>query len=413
MPFLHERLPNGLDVIAETSESAVSTSVGFFVMTGSRDESDALWGTSHFLEHMIFKGTPEIPGDAINRRFDDMGASVNAFTSEEDTVYYASVLPEQQHEAVDLVARMMRPALRDEDFETEKLVILEEIRMYDDQPPFGADELCRAAFFGTHPLGRSVLGTADSIRGLPVAAMRDYHRRRYAPGTMVLAASGAVDFPALVESAKRLCGDWEPVTASERLVSVSPREAARPGRERIVRPAAALDYAVWMVAGPDEHDPDRHAARLLSVVLGDSSGSRLYWGLVDSGEAEQAACIHQDFLDAGLFITQLSCDAADVEELTERIAGIYATAASGGIPPAEFERAQNKLASRVVLGGEKPRRRLFEVGLDWSHCRTYRSVGDNLRIVEQITLDDVHRVLETWPLDAPAAAVVAGPGSGG
>jgi predicted Zn-dependent peptidase len=134
VPFLHERLPNGLDVIAETSESAVSTSVGFFVMTGSRDESDALWGTSHFLEHMIFKGTPEIPGDAINRRFDDMGASVNAFTSEEDTVYYASVLPEQQHEAVDLVARMMRPALRDEDFETEKLVILEEIRMYDDQP---------------------------------------------------------------------------------------------------------------------------------------------------------------------------------------------------------------------------------------------------------------------------------------
>ena len=363
MPFLHERLPNGLDVIAETSESAVSTSVGFFVMTGSRDESDALWGTSHFLEHMIFKGTPEIPGDAINRRFDDMGASVNAFTSEEDTVYYASVLPEQQHEAVDLVARMMRPA--------------------------------------------------HSIRGLPVAAMRDYHRRRYAPGTMVLAASGAVDFPALVESAKRLCGDWEPVTAPERLVSVSPRAAARPGRERIVRPAAALDYAVWMVAGPDEHDPDRHAARLLSVVLGDSSGSRLYWGLVDSGEAEQAACIHQDFLDAGVFITQLSCDAADVDELTERIAGIYATAASGGIPPAEFERAQNKLASRVVLGGEKPRRRLFEVGLDWSHCRTYRSVGDNLRIVEQITLDDVHRVLETWPLDAPAAAVVAGPGSGG
>jgi predicted Zn-dependent peptidase len=162
MPFLHERLPNGLDVIAETSAAAVSTSVGFFVATGSRDESDDVSGVSHFLEHMVFKGTPDISGDEINHRFDAMGASANAFTSEEDTVYYASVLPEQQHEAVELLAAMMRPALRDTDFDTEKLVILEEIRMYDDQPPFGADDRCRAAFFGRHPLARSVLGTVDA-----------------------------------------------------------------------------------------------------------------------------------------------------------------------------------------------------------------------------------------------------------
>ena len=409
MPFLHERLPNGLDVIAETSASAVSTSVGFFVATGSRDETDDVSGVSHFLEHMVFKGTAEISGDEINHRFDAMGASANAFTSEEDTVYYASVLPEQQHEAVELLAAMMRPALRDPDFDTEKLVILEEIRMYDDQPPFGADDRCRAAFFGSHPLGRSVLGTVESITALPAAAMRDYHRRRYAADGMVLAASGAIDFPALVESAKRLCGDWEPAEPATRRRPQPPREAARPGTERIVKASAALDYAVWMVAGPDEFHADRHAARLLAMALGDSSGSRLYWSLVDTGEAEQAACLHQDYLDAGLFVTQLSCDAADIDALRERIAGVYAAAAAQGLEWAEFERARNKLASRVVLGGEKPRRRLFEVGLDWSHARAYRSVADQLRLVEEVTLDDVHRVLETWPLDAPAAAVVAGP----
>ena len=409
MPFLHERLPNGLDVIAETSSAAVSTSVGFFVATGARDERDDISGASHFLEHMIFKGTPEISGDEINHRFDAMGASVNAFTSEEDTVYYASVLPEQQHDAVDLLARMMRPALRAEDFETEKLVILEEIRMYDDQPPFGADDRCRAAWFGGHPLSRSVLGTVESIGQLPVEAMRDYHRRRYAPGTMVLAASGAVDFHALVESARRLCDDWEPVAAAERRIAERPRAAALPGTERIVRPAAALDYAVWMVAGPDEFDPDRHAARLLATMLGDASGSRLYWGLVDTGEAEHAACLHHDFLDAGLFVTQLTCDADDVATLRERIADIYA-AASRGLEREEFARGRNKLASRVVLGGEKPRRRLFDVGLEWSHARIYRSVADQLRLVEGVTLDDVHRVLHAWPLDAPAAAVIAGPG---
>lgn len=413
MPFLHERLPNGLDVIAETSAAAVSTSVGFFVATGSRDESDDVSGVSHFLEHMVFKGTPDISGDEINHRFDAMGASANAFTSEEDTVYYASVLPEQQHEAVELLAAMMRPALRDTDFDTEKLVILEEIRMYDDQPPFGADDRCRAAFFGRHPLARSVLGTVDSITQLPVQSMRDYHRRRYAPGNTVLAASGAIDFAALVESAKRLCGDWEPSPPRDRRLPQPPRAAAHPGTERIVKASAALDYAVWMVAGPDEFHADRHAVRLLTVLLGDSSGSRLYWGLVDTGEAEHAACLHQDYLDAGLFVTQLSCDAADVETLRERVAGIYAAASSEGVERAEFERARNKLASRVVLGGEKPRRRLFEVGLDWSHARTYRSVADQLRLVEDVTLDDVHRVLRAWPLDAPAAAVIAGPDEAG
>ncbi|MBU6309339.1 MAG: insulinase family protein [Planctomycetes bacterium] len=409
MPFLHERLANGLDVVAETSDAAVSTSIGFFVATGSRDENDDVSGVSHFLEHMVFKGTPGISGDEINHRFDAMGASANAFTSEEDTVYYASVLPEQQHEAVELLAAMMRPALRDADFDTEKLVILEEIRMYDDQPPFGADDRCRASYFGRHPLARSVLGTVESITRLPVEAMRDYHRRCYAPGNTVLAASGAIDFPALVESAQRLCGDWEPAAPLERRLPHPPRQAAHPGVERIVKASAALDYAVWMVAGPDEFHADRHAARLLAMLLGDASGSRLYWGLIDTGEAEQAACLHQDYLDAGLFVTQLSCDAADVETLRERIAAIYATAATEGLERAEFERARNKLASRVVLGGEKPRRRLFEVGLDWSHARTYRSVSDQLRLVEAVTLDDAHRVLNAWPLDAPAAVVIAGP----
>jgi len=410
MPFLHERLENGLDIVAETSAGSLSTSVGFFVRTGARDETDDVWGVSHFLEHMVFKGTPDLSADEINQAFDLLGASANAFTSEEDTVYYATVLPEQQDDVVELLARMMRPALRAQDFDTEKLVILEEIRMYDDQPPFGADDRCRAAFFGRHPLARSVLGTVASIQALPVEAMRHYHRRRYAPGTMVLAASGAVDFPALVSVARRLCGDWpaEPEgRGASAQAAVSPTAAAV---ERIVRPAAALEYVVRMSAGPGENHADRFAAKLLAVILGDGTGSRLYWALVDPGLAEQASCHHHDFLDAGLFATQLSCDAADAEELLARIVDLYATAVQEGITPEEFARARNKLASRVVLSGERPRRRLFDVGLEWSHCATYRTVRDNLRIVESLTLDDVHRVLAAWPLAGPAATVLAGPG---
>jgi predicted Zn-dependent peptidase len=413
VPFLHERLDNGLDVIAETTPGACSTSIGFFVRTGARDESDTIWGTSHFLEHMVFKGTEDLSGDEINRRFDALGASANAFTSEEDTVYYAAVLPEQQGEVVELLARMMRPVLRAEDFATEKLVILEEIRMYDDQPPFGADDRCRAAFFGGHPLARSVLGTVESIGALPVEAMRDYHRRRYAPEAIVLAASGAVDFPALVAAARRLCGDWAPQPDGGRLLQPAPTAPHAAGTSRVVRPAAALEYAVRMSAGPDERDPDRYAAKLLATVLGDSSGSRLYWALVDPGAAEQASVHHHDFLDAGLFVTQLSCDAADADALLARVLETYAAARRDGITAAEFERARNKLASRVVLAGERPRRRLFEVGGEWAHAGRYRSVAETLAIVESLSLDDLHRVQDRWPLDAAACTVLAGPGDVG
>ena len=410
MKFLHERLDNGLEVVAEATDGALSTSIGFFVKTGARDESDDVWGVSHFLEHMTFKGTHDLSADEINRRFDWMGASANAFTSEEDTVYHAAVLPPQQEEATALLARMMRPALRVEDFNTEKLVILEEIRMYDDQPPFGADERCRAAFFGRHPLARSVLGTVESIEALPVEAMRDYHRRRYAPGNIVLAATGAVDFRMLVESARRHCGDWEPAPPTERRRPfIAPAPNAAPTVQHIVRPAATLEYAVRLAGGPAGDDDDRYAAKLLAVVMGDESGSRLYWALVDSGEVEQASCHHQDFLDAGIFVTQLSCDAEEVESMLERIAEIYRDAGTRGISAEEFSRAQNKLAGRFVLAGERPRQRLFDVGLEWAHSGTYRAMADNLRIVEELTTGDLHRVLEKWPLDGSGATVLAGP----
>lgn len=282
--------------------------------------------------------------------------------------------------------------------------------MYDDQPPFGADERCRAAFFGGHPLFRSVLGTVESIGALPVEAMREYHARRYAPSRMVLAASGAIDFATLVADARRWCGHWPPGPESAaRLVSPQPRSAVVPEVQWIERPAATLTYAVRAAAGPDEHHADRFAAKLLTTVLGDSSGSRLYWEFVDTGAAEQATLHHQEFLDAGLFVTQLSCDSEDAPDLLERIAAVYRQVGRDGIGREEFEQARNKLAGRVVLAGERPRRRLFEVGGEWAHSGVYRTVGESLAIVESLTRDDLHRVLETWPLDAPAATVIAGP----
>src|SRR6202045_4674684 len=155
MPFHTHKLPNGLQIVAETSPSARSAALGFFVRTGARDETPEVSGVTHFLEHMVFKGTPRPPSLDVNRDFDRIGADYNAFTSEENTVFHAAVLPEYLPQAVDILADILRPSLRGEDFDMEKKVIIEEIGMYDDQPTFSAYDNARKLHFGEHRLGHS------------------------------------------------------------------------------------------------------------------------------------------------------------------------------------------------------------------------------------------------------------------
>ncbi|MFN5949503.1 MAG: M16 family metallopeptidase, partial [Pirellulaceae bacterium] len=175
MEFKRQTLPNGLEVIAEVQPEAFSMSIGFFVNTGARDETPELSGVSHFLEHMLFKGTPSRSAEQLNQMLDDLGSQSNAYTSEEQTVYYLSSLPEFQGQALELLADMMRPALREEDFETERQVILEEIAMYDDQPPYGAIDRLMEDYFQGHPLAGRVLGSCESVSQLKTDAMRRYH----------------------------------------------------------------------------------------------------------------------------------------------------------------------------------------------------------------------------------------------
>ncbi len=288
MKFLSHVLKNGLEIVAECNGEAHSTALGFFVRTGARDETAAVAGVSHFLEHMLFKGTPSRTAEQVNREFDEMGAHYNAFTSEENTVYYAAVLPEHQDRAVALLGDLLRPSLRREDFDTEKQVILEEIRMYEDQPPFGADDKCRAAFFGDHPLGHSVLGTAASVGALSVAEMRAYFQRRYSPDNITLAAAGRIDFDGLVAAAEAACGHWQRGNDA-RVV-----EPARPQSNflTLAKASATQQYVLQLAQGPDARAADRYAAKLLAVVLGDDSGSRLFWELVEPGLAEHCELNH-------------------------------------------------------------------------------------------------------------------------
>src|SRR5690348_730994 len=184
LTFHHAQLPNGLDIVAEINPDSHSFAAGLFVKTGSRDEDPAIVGVSHFLEHMMFKGSEKYGWEEVNRIFDEMGARYNAFTSQEMTAYYANVLPEFTERAIEHLSHLLRPAIRPGDFDTEKKVILEEIAMYLDDPGHRIYERLMESHFGSHPLAMSILGSPHSIQKLKRDEMATYFQRRYGPGNM-------------------------------------------------------------------------------------------------------------------------------------------------------------------------------------------------------------------------------------
>lgn len=394
MTFHVHRLANGLEIIAECNPDAYSSAYGFFVRTGSRDETDELSGVSHFLEHMAFNGTAKRSADDVNRRLDELGANANAYTSEEKTVYYAAVLPEYQSDMVELLADIMRPALREEDFVTEKKVILEEIFKYEDQPPFGAHEKCMAAYFGRHPLGRTILGTNESVSRLTPEMMRQYFERRYCPGNMVLVGAGRVDWERLIADAESLCGHW-PIGDTSRL---TPPADANYGTQLLRKPDATQEYVIQISPGPATEDEDRYAARILATCVGDDSGSRFFWELTDKGLVEYAGLSTYEFQGTGIYMGYLCCAPEDTASNLEIVRRIYDEVERSGVLASEVELAKSKINSHIVLRAERPLNRMFAVGSSWIQRHEYQTLQDVVIAYDRVTLDDVHTVLAKYPL---------------
>src|SRR3954452_15170038 len=227
LTFQHIQLPNGLDIVAEINPDSHSFAAGLFVKTGSRDEAPNVVGVSHFLEHMMFKGSDKYTWEDVNRIFDEIGARYNAFTSQEMTAYYANVLPEFTEQAVEHLAHLLRPSIRVEDFTTEKKVILEEIAMYLDDPGHRLWERLMEIHFGNHPLSQSILGSAEAIQRLERDQMAEYFKRRYGPRNMVLSVTGRMDFDQVVKWVEKYCESWQPVDAPR----VQPGPLYKPQRQ--------------------------------------------------------------------------------------------------------------------------------------------------------------------------------------
>jgi predicted Zn-dependent peptidase len=400
--FHEAKLDNGLTVIAELNPSVQSVAAGFFVRTGARDESMEVNGVSHFLEHMAFKGNEKHSADDVNRIFDELGARYNASTSEEVTLYYAAVLPEYLPDAFEVLAGLIRPSLRNSDFEVERKVILEEIGMYEDQPSFIAYESAMKTHFDGHPLGQSILGTTESISHLKRDQMADYHREHYRAGNITVAVAGNTDWNEILRLANQWCGKWQAGSSSR----TTDEARAKGGAAVTAKEAFTQEHVMQMAPAPSATSPLRMAAELMSVVVGDDSGSRLYWDLVDTGLAESADLSYNEYDGTGAYLTYVCSTPESARANLKRVHDIYADVNTRGVTEEELEQARNKAASRIVLRSERPMGRLSSLGSNWVYRNEYRSVQADLDAYRAITTDDVNAVLKRYPLGQLSTAAV-------
>jgi len=386
-------LDNGLTIIAEVDPAAHSAAGGFFVRTGARDETGELMGVSHFLEHMMFKGTERRSADDINREFDEIGARYNAFTSSEMTVFHAQTLPELFPRAVDLLSDMMRPALRDADFEQERNVILEEIAMYKDNPFWVLYDEMNPRRYPNHPLGHLVLGTSDTIRAMERDAMRGYFDDRYSADNTTVALAGALDFPAVVGQIEELCGSWTNTGAT--------RDASDPPAPTdeftITSDRVQRAYTLLMAPAPAYADDRRHAAALLAQALGGSGGnSRFHWALIEPGIAEEAEGSFEPHDGGGDWFCFAVCEPEKLEEV-ERIMNREIDGLVESLEESDLERLRNRALTAATLAGERPGGRMQRLGRMWTYLGRRVSLEEDLEKINAVTLDDLRAVYEAFP----------------
>jgi len=398
MEFKHTQLSNGLTIIAEANPAAATIAAGFFVRTGSRDETGDISGVTHFLEHMAFKGTDRRSVFDVNREFDEMGAHYNASTSEENTIFYASTLPEFQTRLLDLLCDILRPALRQEDFDVEKNIILDEIAMSEDQPKFQVYHKLMSAYFGAHPLGNPILGTQESIRALRREQMQEYFERRYSPLNVTVVGVGKLDWNAFVDKVERMCSHWRPSPA----VRQTPRADPSRGEKIIADPKLARQQIGLMSPAPSCQDPRRYAAQLLATIVGDSTGSRLFYALVDPAIADEADMAYFPMDGEGAFLTFLSADADRAGEALRITRAELRKFLDGGFRDAELLAAKNKIASGATVKGELPMGRLAAVGFDWVYRHEYVPLAEQIDTLFAVTGDQVMDVARACDLTAPA-----------
>lgn len=407
-------LPSGMRVVTQAMPGARSASVAIFVPVGSRHEDDAHAGLSHFLEHLVFKGTREHPeAGALSQVVEGVGGSVNASTDRELTVFSSKVPAERTDVALHAVSELaLHPLLRHADLTSEKPVIADEIRMYVDSPSDHVFTLFDELLYGRHPLGREIAGTIGSVRRATHAGVVGHWRAAYRPSGMVLAVAGAIDHDEVVRSASdwHAAGPPEEGPARRPPVAAPAPQAAPRGALRVSHRRLSQGNMCLGMPGVARDDPDRWALDLLGAILGDGMGSRLFLELRERQSlVYDVSTFSATYADAGTFGIHAGFDPDDGERVVGAIVEQLDRVTTDAVRPEELDRARAYSRGRLELRMEDSGAVAGWIGTGESLLPRILTVEEVIEHLDAVTIDDLLRVARLHLAPSEARLAVLGP----
>ncbi len=385
-------LKNGTRAISHRMRDRESVSVGFCVSVGGRYESDRLKGAAHFLEHLMFKGSRKYKCEEIKMRVEGVGGTLNAFTSEEQTFYYAKVPSRHVTRAVDVLADMIvNPLLNRRDIAKESMVILEEIKMYRDLPQYYVMELLDQLMWGDHPLGKSLAGTAESVSAMTRRDLKGFHQGHYVPQGIIAAACGDIDHKAFIamlrsrlpkQPAAGIAPTFEPVTAE-----------GRGARARFFHKETEQTHVALGVPSFEREHPDKYVLNLLHIILGGNMSSRLFDELREKrGLAYSVATGIKTLKDSGMFLVRAGVDNGKVTGAVELILRELRKIKRRGVGKDELTRAKDYYTGQLLLGLEDSMDHLLWMTDAVLSLDRFRSRDEIVRRIRKVSLSDIQRV---------------------
>jgi predicted Zn-dependent peptidase len=382
-------LESGITVITEPMDTVRSVTLGIWCAVGSRDEAPSEAGMSHFMEHMMFKGTPTRGAAEISQAFDRLGAELNAFTSKEYTCYYARLLDQHTEDAVEILSDMVvNASLAQDACLSEREVVLEEISRYDDAPDEQVHELFASTLMPLHPLGLPVIGTRETVGGFDHDAATDFHRAHYKTGNIVVAAAGALDHDEIVDMVRsRLT-----LPAGERSVRTHAVPVTEP-RLKVLRKDTEQAHICFGVAGLAARNEDRFKVAILDGVLGGGMSSRLFQEIREKrGLAYAVYSYHAQYQDTGQFVVYAGTRPENAAEVVGLIRHEIDGITARGITADELDRVRESIKGQLVLGLESTRSRMNRLGKSEVTDGELLSLDEIVARIDAVTADDVHEM---------------------
>lgn len=412
--YAETTLPSGLRVITESIPHVRSASVGVWVGAGSCLETPTNTGISHFIEHMLFKGTTSRTAKQIAQAIDGRGGSLNAFTAKEQTCFYAKVLDEHLPVAVEVLADMIQHSRFDPtDIEKEKGVICEEIRMYEDEPDDLVHDLFAAAMWRGHALGQPIAGSVESVQSYTRDEILEYYAGHYTPDQIVVAAAGNLSHEQVVAEVAKQFQDLNPARTGGRELPASPAEVA--GSRALFRVKKTEQaHLVLGVKGLQHNHADLYALHLLNTVLGGGTSSRLFQEIREErGLAYSVYSYESSFRNTGNFAVYAGISPRVVGQVLELILGSIQEIGKQGITESELAEAKEQLKGQIMLGLESTSGRMSRLGR--GELMLGRVIGPDqiLARIEAVTCEQVHALAHKLLLQEPQVLSLVGPSAAG